>query len=158
MNPEAWIKELGLVLPPVSTPKGLYKPVVIVGDMAYTSGHLPTREDGSLWTGRLGADVDQRTGYEAAHRVGLALLASLRAELGSLDRVRRVVKVTGLVQCTPEFQQQPAVINGCSELLAKIFGDAGVGARSAFGASALPLGAAVEIEAIFQIQPAQPGK
>jgi enamine deaminase RidA (YjgF/YER057c/UK114 family) len=141
-----------LQLPPVSKPKGLYKPVVIVGSLAYTSGHLPVRPDGSLVTGRVGADLDQDAGCAAARLTGLAILATLRVELGSLDRVRRVVKLVGLVQCTPEFQAQPAVINGCSEVLAAVFGaDAGVGARTAFGAAALPLGAAVEIDAVFEI-------
>jgi enamine deaminase RidA (YjgF/YER057c/UK114 family) len=152
MGAESRLSELGLELPPVSKPKGLYKPLVIVGSLAYTSGHLPVRADGSVETGRVGAELDQQAGYAAARQTGLAILATLRAELGSLDRVRRVVKVMGLVQCTPEFQGQPAVINGCSDLLAAVFGpDAGVGARSAFGAAALPLGAVVEIEAVFEI-------
>ena len=154
MGAEARLSQLGLQLPPVSKPKGLYRPLVVIGSLAYTSGHLPVREDGSLVTGRVGADLDQQAGYAAARQTGLAILATLRAELGSLDRVRRVVKIAGLVRCTEDFQNQPAVVNGCSELLAEVFGpEAGVGARSAFGSSALPLGAAVEIEAVFEIAP-----
>jgi enamine deaminase RidA (YjgF/YER057c/UK114 family) len=153
MSRDAKLAELGLQLPPAAEPKGVYRPLVIVGNMAYTAGHLPVGADGELTTGRLGADLDVEAGYAAARRTGLALLATLRGQLGSLDRVRRVVKVLGVVQCTPDFTQQPAVINGCSELLAEVFGpEAGVGARSAVGVAALPLGAAVEIEAIFEIE------
>ena len=153
MNAEARIAELGLELPGVSRPKGLYKPLVVVGKLAYTSGHLPTRPDGSLVTGRVGAELDQAAGCAAARQTALAILATLRAELGSLDRVRRVVKVLGLVSCTPDFQQHPAVINGASELLAQVFGpEAGVGARSALGVASLPLGTPVEIEAVFEIE------
>jgi len=152
MGAEARLADLALELPPVSKPKGLYKPLVIVGDLAYTSGHLPVRPDGSLVTGRVGADLDQAAGHAAARQAALAILATLRAELGSLDRVRRVVKVVGLVNCTDDFQQQPAVLNGASELLAQVFGpEAGVGARSAVGVNCLPLGAPVEIEAVFEI-------
>jgi enamine deaminase RidA (YjgF/YER057c/UK114 family) len=152
MNIEARLMELGLELPAAAKPKGLYKPVVVVGNLAYTSGHLPALPDGTLMKGRIGADLDQQAGCDAARRTGLAILASLRAELGSLDRVRRVVKTLGLVQCTDDFQAQPAVINGCSELFAEVFGaEAGVGARSAFGVNALPLGVPVEIEAVFEI-------
>lgn len=150
----ARLMELGIELPPPPEPKGLYRPVVVVGNLAYTSGHLPLGSDGTLITGRVGADLNQAAGHHAARLAGLSILASLRKELGSLNRVRRVVKLFGLVQCTPEFTAQPAVINGCSELLAEVFGpEAGVGARSAVGASVLPLGAAVEIEAVFEIEP-----
>lgn len=154
MTPESRLNQLGLRLPPAAPPKGLYQPAVTVGNMVYTSGHLPAADDGSLIVGRVGADLDEQAGAEAARRAGLAILATLRSHLGSLDRVQRVVKLFGLVQCTSEFTRQPAVINGCSQLLADVFGpDAGVGARSAVGTSALPLGAAVEIEAVFEIQP-----
>ncbi len=152
MPAEARLMELGIQLPAAPEPKGLYRSLVIAGNLAYTSGHLPLAADGLLVTGRLGAGLDQQAGYAAARLTGLSILATLRKELGSLDRVRRVVKLFGLVQCTPEFTGQPAVINGCSELLAQVFGpEAGVGARSAVGTSALPLGAAVEIEAVFEI-------
>ena len=120
--------------------------------MCYVSGHGPLLSDGTLIQGRVGDDLDQEGGYEAAKQTGLAILATLQTQLGSLDRVQRVVKVLGLVRCTPDFGQQPAVINGCSELFQAVFGeDAGVGTRSALGTSALPGGIAVEIEALFQV-------
>jgi enamine deaminase RidA (YjgF/YER057c/UK114 family) len=148
----AKLAELGLVLPPPPEPKGLYKSLVVSGNLVYTSGHLPVDASGKLWTGRLGADLDAAAGYKAAQLVGLNILASLRKGLGSLDRIARVIKIFGIVNCTPEFTQQPAVVNGCSELFAAVFGpDAGVGTRSAIGTSALPLGVPVEIEAIFEI-------
>ncbi len=153
MSADAKLQEMGLELPPTPKAAGLYRPLVVVDNLAYTSGHLPLKSDGSLITGRLGGDLDQQAGYDAAQRAGLAILATLHDGLNGLGRIKRVVKVLGLVQCTPEFTQQPAVINGCSELFRDVFGDdAGVGARSAVGSTALPLGAAVEIEAIFEIR------
>lgn len=152
MNVESRLAELGIELPPAPEPKGLYKPLVIVNNLAYTSGHLPVRTDGSLITGRVGLELDEQAGADAARQAGLAILATVRAALGSLDRVSRVVKVFGLVNCTAEFTRQPIVINGCSQLLADVFGpDRGVGARSAVGVNALPLGAPVEIEAVFEV-------
>ncbi len=152
MSAESKITELGLQLPPVPEPKGLYKPMLLIGKRALTSGHLPVKPDGSLLIGRLGAELDTEAGSAAARLAGLAILATLRAELGSLDRVQRVIKLLGMVNCTADFDQQPAVINGCSQLLADVFGpDAGVGVRSAVGVASLPLGAAVEIEAVFEI-------
>ncbi len=154
MSADAKITELDLQLPPAPKPVGVYKPIVIVGNMAYLSGHGPLRTDKTLITGRLGDCMDVEAGYQAARTTGLALLATLRENLGSLDRVVRVVKVLGLVRCTDSFDAQPAVINGCSELFRDVFGeDAGIGARSALGTNALPGGIAVEIEAIFEIQP-----
>jgi enamine deaminase RidA (YjgF/YER057c/UK114 family) len=126
--------------------------LVVVGNLIYTSGHLPIDAAGGLMTGRVGAELDVQAGYRAAQLVGLNILASLRKELGSLDRVARLVKVLGVVNCTPDFTQQPAVINGCSELFADVFGrEAGIGARSAMGVGSLPLGVPVEIEAIFEV-------
>jgi len=152
MSAQARLSELGLVLPPAPKPVGVYKPVVIASGMAYLSGHGPLRADKTLITGRLGADMDVKAGYEAARVTGLAMLATLHGELGTLDRVVRLVKLLGLVRCTEAFVDQPAVINGCSELFRDIFGaDAGVAARSALGANALPGGIAVEIEAIFEV-------
>lgn len=146
------LTELGLQLPPPPEPKGVYRPLVVVGNLVYTSGHGPIDPSGKYVTGRVGADLDVQEGYRAAQLTALAILASLRKELGSLDRVGRVVKVLGVVNCTPEFNQHPAVINGCSELLAEVFGrEAGIGARSAIGANSLPMNTAVEIEAIFEI-------
>jgi enamine deaminase RidA (YjgF/YER057c/UK114 family) len=146
------LTKLGIEMPAPPAAKGLYKAVVVAGNLAYTSGHLPVDAAGKLVTGRVGGDLDVAAGYKAAQLAGLNILASLRKELGSLDRVGRVVKILGVVNCTPEFTQQPAVVNGCSELFAEVFGpDAGVGTRSAIGTSALPLGVAVEIEAVFEV-------
>lgn len=140
-------------LPPAPSAVGIYKPALIVGNLCYTSGHLPVQTDGQLILGTVGKDVDQEAGYAAARQAGLTMLATLKAHLGELNRIKRVVKIFGMVSCTPEFTQQPAVINGCSELMAEVFGaDAGVGTRSAVGVSALPLGVAVEIEGIFELE------
>jgi enamine deaminase RidA (YjgF/YER057c/UK114 family) len=154
MSHQARLEALGLILPPAPKPVGVYKPVVIASGMAYLSGHGPLKADKTLITGRLGEDMDVKAGYEAARVTGLAMLATLHGALGSLDRVVRLVKLLGLVRCTESFTEQPAVINGCSELFRDIFGeDAGVAARSALGTNALPGGIAVEIEAIFEIKP-----
>jgi enamine deaminase RidA (YjgF/YER057c/UK114 family) len=153
MSAEKRIQELKLELPPAPKAIGVYKPVVIVGNLAYLSGHGPLKSDKSLITGCVGADLDEAAGKAAAHQTGLAVLASLREALGSLDRVKRIIKTLGLVNCTTDFHQQPAVINGFSELMADVFGpDAGVGARSAVGATSLPVNMAVEVEAIFEIE------
>ena len=153
MSAEAKIKDLQLELPPAAKPMGVYKPIVVSGSMAYLSGHGPLRVDKTLITGRLGLDMDVEAGYEAARVTGLGMLATLQANLGSLDKVRRLVKLLGLVRCTDGFSEQPAVINGCSELFRDVFGDdAGVAARSAIGTNALPGGIAVEIEAIFEVE------
>ncbi|MEM7457787.1 MAG: RidA family protein [Planctomycetota bacterium] len=149
---EQRFEKLGLELPPPPGAVGVYKPAITVGGMVYTSGHLPINTDGSIITGCVGHEIDQDAGYEAARQCGLAILATLRQHLGSLDRVKRVIKLTGMVNSTQAFTGQPAVVNGCSELMASVFGeDAGVGTRSAVGMSGLPLGAAVEIEGMFEI-------
>lgn len=141
-----------LELPPAPKAMGVYKPIVVVGNLAYASGHGPLKADGSLMTGRVGADVDLQFGYDAARQTGLALLASLKAQLGSLDKVKRVIKTLGMVNSTAEFKDHPKVINGCSELFAAIWGaDHGVGARSAVGMGSLPGNIAVEIEVIFEL-------
>ncbi len=152
MSAEKKLAELGLVLPPAPKPVGLYKPMLIVGNLAYLSGHGPLKNDGTLIIGRVGDDMTQEQGKEAARQVGLAMLATLRSGLGSLDRVVRLVKLLGLVRCTDAFDQQPAVVNGCSQLFVDLYGsDLGVGTRSAMGTNALPSGIAVEIEGIFEI-------
>src|SRR4051812_28476126 len=152
MSVEQRVQELKLELPPVPKPAGVYKPVVVVGNLAYVSGHGPLKPDGKLILGRVGQDLDLEAGKAAARQVGLAMLATLRKELGTLDRIGRLVKTLGLVQCTSEFVQQPAVINGFSELMSEVFGaDQGVAARSAVGTNALPGGMAVEVEAIFEL-------
>jgi len=151
MNPETRLK-VNLKLPPAPKPAGVYKPVNIIGNLAYVSGHGPYMEDGSLIIGRIGADLDLDKGKVAARQTGLAILATLRQALGSLDKIDRVIKVLGMVNCTPEFQKHPLVINGCSELFAEIWGqENGVGARSAVGMNSLPNSIAVEIEAIFSL-------
>ena len=153
MSAEARVQELNLVLPPAPKPAGVYKPVVIVGNLAYVSGHGPLKADGTMLTGRVGSEVDQQAGYTAARQTGLAILATLRASLGSLDRVKRVIKTLGMVNSTPEFRQHPAVINGFSELFAEVFGaDAGVGARSAVGMGSLPGNITTEVEVIVEIE------
>ena len=153
MSADAKIAELNLELPPAPKPAGVYKPVVISGNMAYVSGHGPVNSDGTLTTGRVGDALDQQAGYDAARQTGLAILATLRANLGSLDRVKRIVKTLGMVNCTSDFEQHPAVINGFSDLMAEVFGaDAGVGARSAIGMGSLPGNISVEVEVIYEIQ------
>lgn len=149
------LSELNLHLPPAPKAMGVYKSVVIIGNLCYTSGHGPLRPDGTLHVGKVGQDVDKQGGYEAARQTGLAILATLKQELGSLDRVKRIVKVLGLVNCTSDFTEHPAVINGFSELMAEVFGaEAGVAARSAVGVGSLPAGMMVEVEAIFELHEA----
>src|SRR5687768_936149 len=154
MSAEARVAELKLELPPAPKPVAVYKPLVIAGNIAYVSGHGPLKPDKTLIVGRVGGDLDLAAGKAAARQTGLAILATLRDQLGSLDRVKRVIKVLGMVNCTSDFGEQPAVINGCSELFADVFGrDNGIGARSAVGMGSLPGNIAVEIEAIFEIAP-----
>lgn len=151
-NADEKLKELGLTLPPPPKAIGVYKPAVFVGQLVFTSGHGPLQNDGSLIRGTVGKEASKEQGYAAARQTGLALLATLQHELGSLTRIKRLIKLLGMVQCTPEFDQHPAVINGCSELFAAVLGpDQGVGARSAVGMNSLPLGMMVEIEAIFEL-------
>jgi enamine deaminase RidA (YjgF/YER057c/UK114 family) len=153
MSAEQKLQELNLELPPAPAPVGVYKPLLIHGNIAYLSGHGPVKSDGSLMTGRVGEELDQQDGYNAARQTGLAILATLRSQLGSLDRVKRVIKLLGFVNSTDDFNQQPAVINGCSELFAEVFGkETGIGARSAVGTNALPGNISVEIEGIFEIE------
>ena len=139
MSAEEKLAELNLELPPAPAPLGVYKPIVIHDGVAYLSGHGPLQSDGSLILGRVGSEVDQDYGYNAAQQTGLAMLATLKAHLGSLDKVKRVIKLLGMVNCTDDFQNHPAVINGCSELFANVFGEEkGVSARSAVGMGSLP--------------------
>ena len=152
MNPDARIAELKLELPPAPKPVAVYKPVVVVGNIAYVSGHGPLKPDRSLMTGRVGDQVNAEAGKAAARQTGLAILATLREHLGSLNRVKRVVKVLGMVNCTADFRDHPQIINGCSELFRDVFGEEnGIGARSAVGMGSLPGNISVEIEAIFEI-------
>ncbi len=153
MSADARINELGLELPPAPKPQGVYKPAVRSGNMLYVSGHGPLKSDGTMHEGRVGSEVDQQAGYDAARQTGLAILATLRENLGSLDRVKRVVKVLGMVNAAADFKTHPAVINGCSELFGEVFGEEnGIGARSAVGMGSLPGNISVEIEAIFEVE------
>lgn len=139
-----------LELPQSPKAIGLYKPALVIRNLCFTSGHLPLKSDGSLYLGCVGKEVDEDFGFQAARQCGLAILASLKNQLGSLNRIQRVVKLLGMVNCVEGYTQQPAIINGCSELMAKVFGDdAGIGARSAIGVNALPLNVSVEVEGIF---------
>lgn len=152
MSAETHLLQLGLELPSAPVPAAVYKSIVIAGSMAYVSGHGPLRSDGTMITGRVGSDLTLEEGKAAARQVGLAILATLRKQLGSLDNVRRVIKVLGMVNSAPDFYDHPKVINGCSELFADVWGqDNGVGARSAVGMGPLPGNIAVEIEAIFEL-------
>lgn len=150
---ESKLQSLGCQLPPAPKPVGLYKPVLIVGNLAYVSGHGPLKPDGSLMLGCVGDDLDVAGGQAAAKQTALAMLATLRSELSSLDRIVRIVKTLGLVRCTNDFGQSPLVINGFSQVFVDLLGtDRGIGARSALGTNALPNGMAVEVEAIFEIK------
>ncbi len=152
MNAENKLKELGLELPPAAKPVANYVSAVRTGDLIYLSGHGPLRNDGTMITGKVGVDLTLEEGYEAARRVALSLLRSLKAEIGNLDKVRRVVKLLGMVNCMPDFIDQPKVINGASDLLVKVFGDKGKHARSAVGMNSLPMNISVEIEMIVEVE------
>lgn len=152
MTPEQRLSELGIEIPPVNPAVGSYVGAVTVGNIVFVSGHGPYRDGDFVFTGKLGRDVDVATGQAAARLTILNLLASLKAEIGELDRVRRVVKLLVLVNSDPEFGEQPSVANGASDLLIEVFGpERGRHARSAIGMGALPFGIPVEIEAIFEV-------
>jgi len=152
-NPEQRIIELGLVLPPPPNPIGLYKPIVISGNMLYVSGQGPVRNDGSLIAGKVGSDLTLEEGKLAARQVGLTMISILKAHYGDLNGILRLVKTLGMVNCAPDFYGAPAVINGFSELMVDIFGEVnGKGARSSVGLH-LPDNIAAEIEAIFELKP-----
>jgi len=145
------LSELGIDLPDAPAPAANYVPYVISGNLVYVSGQISQNADG-LITGKVGADVSAEAGQVAARHCALSLIAQLKAACGGdLDRVQRVVKLTGFVNATPDFGQHPMVINGASDLFAEVFGDRGAHARAAVGAGSLPLGVAVEIEGIFEI-------
>ncbi|QEC52678.1 RidA family protein [Anseongella ginsenosidimutans] len=152
MSAELEFEKLGLNLPPAPAPKGVYKPLLIVGDFCYVSGHGPVLDTGELIIGRVGAELDAEQGKQAAQQTALTILSTIRSNLGSLDRVKRVIKVLGMVNCPPDFGRHPYVINGCSELFAKIWGtERGIGVRSAVGMGSLPDNIPVEIEAVFEL-------
>ena len=152
MSIAARLSELGIALPAAAAPVAAYVPVVVAGNVAHVSGQLPF-VDGQLVTGRLGEDVSLEQGQAAARACGLMILAQLEAALGSLDRVERIVKLGAFVSSTSDFTDQPKVANGASELMAEVFGEAGKHARSAVGVPVLPLGAAVEVDAIVALKP-----
>ncbi len=150
MSIEARLNELGIALPEVSPPLASYVPVMVQGDLAFVSGQLPF-VDGEVVTGTLGKDVELDRAIAAARACGMMILAQLKAEIGSLDRVERIVKLGGFVACTPDFTDQHKVINGASDLMAEVFGDKGRHARAAVGVPSLPVGAAVEVDAVIAL-------
>jgi enamine deaminase RidA (YjgF/YER057c/UK114 family) len=152
LTAEQRFEQTGLTLPPAPRPMGVYKPFLIEGNHMYVSGHGPFKTDGSLIKGRVGDTLDIEKGKEAARQVGLAILSTIKNGLGSLDKIKRVIKVLGMVNCTPGFEKHPYIINGCSELFKAVWGDDnGVGVRSAVGMGSLPDNISVEIEAIFEL-------
>ena len=145
------LKDLGIELPPIASPAAAYVMAVTSGSTVFVSGHI-AKQAGKPWVGRLGLDMDTASGKSAARSIAIDLMATLQSHLGSLDRVKRIVKVMGLVNSTDLFTEQHLVVNGCSELLFEVFGEAGKHARSAFGVVQIPLGACVEIELIAEIE------
>ncbi len=151
-NAEEQLIALGLSLPPAPAPKGVYKPCLVDGKYLYLSGHGPVRDDKSMIIGRIGKELDIEQGKLAARQAGLTMLSTIRSHMGSLNKVRRVIKVLGMVNCTTDFERHPYIINGCSELFAAIWGEEnGIGVRSAVGFGSLPENIPVEIEAIFEL-------
>jgi enamine deaminase RidA (YjgF/YER057c/UK114 family) len=152
-TPEENFEQTGLKLPPAPTPLGVYKPCLIDGKYLYVSGHGTVQDDKSLIIGRIGETIDMENGKLAARQVGLAILSTIKTNLGSLNKVKRVVKVLGMVNCTPDFEKHPYIINGCSELFAQVWGpENGIGVRSAVGFGSLPDNIPVEIEALFELE------
>ena len=152
MNAEERFIKLGLKLPPAPAPLGVYKPYLIDGKYLYLSGHGPVREDKTLIIGRIGSELNVEEGKLAARQVGLTMLSTIHTHIGSLDKIKRVIKVLGMVNCTPDFERHPYVINGCSELFAAVWGEEnGIGVRSAVGFGSLPDNIPVEIEAMFEM-------
>lgn len=152
LTPDERFEQLKLTLPPPPTPLGVYKPFLIVDRYVYVSGHGTVKEDRSLIIGKVGVDMDADEAKLAARQVGLAILSTLKSNLGSLNKIKRVIKVLGMVNAVPEFERHPYVINGCSELFAAVWGqENGVGVRSAVGMGSLPDNIPVEIEAMFEL-------
>jgi enamine deaminase RidA (YjgF/YER057c/UK114 family) len=152
-TPDQNFEKTGLTLPPAPAPIGVYKPCLIDGKYLYVSGHGPVQNNKELMRGRIGRDIDIEQGKLAAQQVGLTILSTIKTNLGSLNRVKRVIKVLGMVNSTEDFERHPYVINGCSELFAKVWGqENGVGVRSAIGFGSLPDNIPVEIECLFELQ------
>ncbi|HZG23203.1 MAG TPA: RidA family protein [Chitinophagaceae bacterium] len=151
-SPQEQFASLGLKLPPAPKPIGVYKPCLVDGKHLYLSGHGPVQSDGTLIIGRIGRDMDQDQGKAAARQVGLTMLSTITTQLGSLDRIKRVIKVLGMVNCMENFKKHPYIINGCSELFVAVWGEEnGIGVRSAIGMGSLPDNIPVEIEALFEL-------
>src|SRR6185437_7402551 len=151
-TPDQQLQQAGFNLPPEPKPGGIYKPFLQTGNLIYVSGHGPVMEDGALIKGKVGFDMNADAAKLAARQTGLTILATLKANLGTLDKIKRVIKVFGMVNCTLDFEKHPFIINGCSELFAKIWGEEnGVGVRSAVGMGSLPNNIPVEIEAVFEL-------
>ena len=152
LTPDERFEQLKLNLPPAPAPLGVYKPCLVDGKYLYLSGHGPVQDDKSLIIGRIGSDLTQEEGKLAALQVGLTMLSTIKTNVGSLNKIKRVIKVLGMVNCTPEFEKHPFIINGCSELFAKVWGEEnGIGVRSAVGFGSLPDNIPVEIEALFEL-------
>ena len=153
MEIERKLAEMGLELPPPAKPMGSYVPAVRTGNLLFLAGHGPVNSDGSIQNqGKLGREITVEQGYESARQTGLNLLSTTKAYLGDLDKVKRVVKLLSMINCTPDFEQTGAVANGCSELLISLYGDNGKHGRSAVGMASLPVGIPVEIEMILEVQ------
>jgi enamine deaminase RidA (YjgF/YER057c/UK114 family) len=151
-RPEDRLAALGLTLPSADAPVANYVPAVRAGSLLFVAGHISRDAEGKIIAGAVGRELDEAAGAEAARRTALALIATLKKELGDLSRVKRVVRVGGFVRSTDEFTRQPAVMNGCSDLLVAVFGEAGRHARASVGVNALPLGAAVEVELVVEVR------
>jgi enamine deaminase RidA (YjgF/YER057c/UK114 family) len=157
MSVEKKLAELNLTLPISAPSKGIYKKCLVAGDLLYVSGHVSLNSDGSLIKGKLGKDISDAEGKAAARQAGLAILSSIKEHFGNFDRIKRVIKILGMVNCIPEYEDQPVIINGCSELYVQLWGDDnGKGVRSAVGMGSLPGNVAVEIEAIFELNAPKP--
>lgn len=149
---EKKLAELGFILPVLPTSKGVYKRCLSVGNQLYVSGHISVHADGSAFTGKLGADCSEEDGKNAARQCGLAMLATLKQELGDFEKIKRVIKILGMVNATHDYKNHPVIVNGCSELFRDLWGEEnGIGVRSAVGMGSLPGNVAVEIEAIFEL-------
>ena len=154
MSVEQKLAELNVSLPTLTTSKGIYKRCLEVGTLLYVSGHVSINSDGSSITGKVGKDLSDDDGEAAARQCGLAILSSIKDHFGNLDKIKRVIKILGMVNCTPDYANHPVVINGCSELYVQLWGDDnGKGVRSAVGMGSLPGNVAVEIEAVFELKP-----
>jgi enamine deaminase RidA (YjgF/YER057c/UK114 family) len=150
-NYDAKLKELNIELPPVGKPVANYVKAVRSGHLLFLAGHGPQKPDGSWITGKVGQDITLEQGYDASRLTAIQLLATIQSELGTLNRVKRIIKVNGMVNCTPEFADQPKVINGCSDLLVSVFGEQGRHARAAVGMNSLPMNTAVEIDMVIEV-------